>query len=66
MDAQDDLGLRCPHKPEDTFSHGENQIILAGTVYVEDVLGSHCYQFTFHNRNFNDFGPILDDFIDNV
>ena len=21
-DAQDDLGLRCPHMPEDLFSHG--------------------------------------------
>ena len=25
-DAQADLGLRCPHMPEDTFSHGIAQL----------------------------------------
>ena len=28
MDAQSDLGLRCPHMPEDTFSHDAAQFLL--------------------------------------
>ena len=29
-DAQSDLGLRCPHKPEHKFSHGEAQLYMHG------------------------------------
>ena len=29
-DAQSDLGLRCPHMPEDTFPYGAVQSMLVG------------------------------------
>ena len=28
-DAQADLGLRCPHLPEDTFSHGATKLLIS-------------------------------------
>ena len=44
-DAQSDLGLRCPHLPGDTFSHGAAQTmspttILVGALRVEESLTS--------------------------
>ena len=52
-DAQADLGLRCPHMPEDTFSHGPARImtkhlIKCGLHKINDVtriieVKTNCY-----------------------
>ena len=34
VDAQADLGLRCPHMPEDTFSYGSFHIIVFAVLHV--------------------------------
>ena len=38
-DVQADLGLRCPHMPEDTFSHGSTHLInyAPGSVIPADL-----------------------------
>ena len=32
-DSQVDLGLRCPHMPKDTFSHGTGQLSVIHVIY---------------------------------
>ena len=36
-DAQADLGLRCPHMPEDTFSQGETRKVFVLLVGPSDI-----------------------------
>ena len=35
-DAQADLGLRCPHMPEDAFSHGEAHIYIISYTKLQE------------------------------
>ena len=37
-DAQADLGFRCPHMPEDMFSHGTDQIYCVLKINLWDML----------------------------
>ena len=46
-DARSDLGLRCPHMPEDTFSHVETHIINTGLHHSGGILFFFIFLFYF-------------------
>ena len=45
--AQAELGIRCPHMPEDTFSHGAAHIkrpLKGMNILSEEHILSNCYR----------------------
>ena len=49
--AQADLGLRCPHLPDDTFSHGATQLFCRIEKYV--ICFCTCVHFLINEMHVN-------------